>query len=67
MVSTTWAWIAVGLIAGFLLGFVPMWVRSRRSSRSLSEATDRSGLARTQNAHALGLVEQQLNLARMRW
>ena len=65
MVTTTWAWIVVGLIAGLLIGFVPMWVRSRRSSRSLSEATGQSVLARTQNAHALALAEQQLTLARM--
>jgi len=58
-------WIVVGLIAGFLLGFVPMWVRSRQSSRRLSEAMDQSDLARTQNALALAQVEQRLNLARM--
>jgi len=65
MNTLTWAWIAVGLIAGLLIGFVPMWVRSRRSSRSLSEATGQSDLARTESAHALGLVEQQLTLAKM--
>jgi hypothetical protein len=58
-------WIIVGLIVGFLLGIVPMWVKSRQSSRSFSEATDQSDLARTQNALALTLAEQQLNLARM--
>ncbi len=58
-------WLLAGLIAGFLLGFVPLWLRSRQSSRSLSEATDQSDLARTQNALASALAEQQLNLARM--
>ena len=51
-------WIIGGLIVGFLLGFVPMWVQSRQSSRRLSEATDQSDLALT-------LAEQQLSLARM--
>jgi len=58
-------WLLAGLIAGFLLGFVPMWLKSRQSSRSLSEATDQSDLARTHNALASALAEQQLNLARM--
>ena len=58
-------WIIVGLIAGLLLGFVPMWVMFRRRSTSLSKATDQSGLARTQNARASALAEQQLDLARM--
>ena len=42
-----------------------MWVQSRQSSKSFSEATDQSDLARTQGALALTRVEQQLNLARM--
>jgi hypothetical protein len=58
-------WIIVALIVGFLLGLVPMWVKSRQSSRSFSEATDQSDLARTRSALALTLAEQQLNLARM--
>ena len=58
-------WLLAGLIAGFLLGFVPIWLRSRQISRSLSEATERFELARTQDALALTRVEQQLDLARM--
>ena len=58
-------WILGSLIVGFLLGLVPMWVQSRQSSKSFSEATDQSDLARTQGALALTRVEQQLNLARM--
>ena len=58
-------WLLAGLIAGFLLGFVPLWLRSRQSSRSFSEATDQSELARTRSTLALTRAEQQLNLARM--
>ena len=58
-------WIVVALIVGFLLGLVPMWVKSRQSSRSFSEATDQSDLARTRSTLALTLAEQQLDLARM--
>ena len=58
-------WILGSLIVGFLLGLVPMWVQSRQSSKSFSEATNQSDLARTQSALALTRVEQQLNLARM--
>ena len=58
-------WIIVALIVGFLLGLIPMWVKSRQSSKSFSEATDQSDLARTQSALALTLAEQQLDLARM--
>ena len=57
-------WIG-GVIVGFLLGFVPMLVKCRQISRSLSEATDRLDLARTENALALTRAEQQLDLARM--
>ena len=58
-------WIIIGLIAGLLIGFVPMWVRSRQSFKSFSETMDQSDLARTQNTLALALAEQQLNLARI--
>jgi hypothetical protein len=58
-------WIIGGVIVGFLIGFVPMWVQSRQSSRRLSEATEQYDSAGTQNALALTLAEQQLNLARM--
>jgi hypothetical protein len=42
-----------------------MWVQSRQSSKSFSEAMDQSDSARTQIALALTQVEQQLNLVRM--
>ena len=58
-------WILGSLIVGFLLGLVPMWVQSRQSSKSFSEAADQSDLARTQSGLALTLAEQQLNLAGM--
>jgi len=55
------------VIVGFLIGFVPMWIASRRSSgrsaRNLSEATDKSDLAQTQNALASSVAEHQLGLA----
>lgn len=50
------------LIVGFILGFVPMWIRSRQS---LSTATDNSDLARTQNALASAVAAHQMELARM--
>ena len=50
------------LIVGFILGFVPMWARSRRR---LSTATDNSDLARTQNVLASAGAAHQLELARM--
>jgi len=50
------------LIVGFILGFVPMWARSRRR---LSTAADNSDLARTQNALASAGAAHQLELARM--
>jgi len=60
---------AVLLIVGFLIGFVPMWIVSRRSSgrsaRSLSEATDQSDLARTENTLASAVAARQLELARL--
>jgi len=57
------------LVVGILIGFVPMWIVSRRSSsqssRSLSEATDQSDLARTQNALASAVAARQLERATM--
>ena len=50
------------LIVGFILGFVPMWARSRRR---LSTAADNSDLARTQNVLASAGAAHQLELARM--
>ena len=37
------------LLLAFLLGFVPMWLKSRECSSSLSEAERQSSLARMQN------------------
>jgi len=38
------------LLVAFLAGFVPMWLRSRERSSSLSEAVRQSSLAKMQNA-----------------
>lgn len=40
------------LIVVFLLGFVPMWLKSRECSRNLSEAEHQLNLARLQNSLA---------------
>ena len=56
---------AVLLLIGFMLGFVPMWVKSRESASSLSEAASRAGLVRTQNTLTSAMAEHQLNLATM--
>ena len=56
---------AVVLLIGFAIGFVPMWLKSGESARSLSQATSRADLARTQNTLASAVAEQQLNLATM--
>jgi len=50
---------AVLLLIGFMLGFVPMWVKSRGSASSLSEAVDQSGLARMQNTLASAAIDAQ--------
>ena len=38
------------LLVAFLLGFVPVWLKSRESSGSLSEAERQSSLAKMQNS-----------------
>ena len=53
------------LLIGFLLGFVPMWVRSSERASSLSEATSRADLLRTQDTLASAVAAHQLELARM--
>jgi hypothetical protein len=53
------------LLIGFMLGFVPMWIKSRGSASSLSEATSQAGAVRTQNTLTLAVVEHKLNLATM--
>jgi hypothetical protein len=40
------------LLLAFLLGFVPMWLKSRTCSRSLVEAERQSSLARMENSLA---------------
>lgn len=56
---------AAVFLIGFLLGFVPMWVKSRESASVLAEATSRAGLVRTQNTLASAAATQQLELATM--
>jgi hypothetical protein len=48
---------AVLLLVVFLLGFVPMWLRSRECSSSLSEAERQLNLARIQNAVASAAID----------
>jgi acyl-CoA synthetase (AMP-forming)/AMP-acid ligase II len=45
------------LIAVFLLGFVPMWLKSRECSRNLSEAEHQLNLARIQNSLASAVID----------
>jgi hypothetical protein len=56
---------AIALLIGFLIGFVPMWVKSRASASGLSEATNRANLAQTQSTLASAAAAQQLELAVM--
>ena len=48
---------AVLLLVVFLLGFVPMWWKSRECSGSLSEAEQQLKLARIQNALASAAID----------
>jgi hypothetical protein len=48
---------AVLLLVVFLLGFVPMWLKSRESASRLSEAERHLNLARIQNALASAAVD----------
>ena len=45
------------LIVVFLLGFVPMWLKSRACSRNLSEAEHQLNLARIQNSLASAVID----------
>ncbi len=45
------------LLVAFLLGFVPMWWKSRVSSTSLSEVEHQLSLARLQNALASAAID----------
>ena len=48
---------AVLLLVVFLLGFVPMWLKSRESASRLSEAERHLNLAMVQNAMASAAVD----------
>ena len=48
---------AVLLLAAFLLGFIPMWWKSRECSGSLSEAEHQLSQARLQNALASAVID----------
>lgn len=48
------------LVTAFLLGFVPMWLKSRKCSRSLSEVERQLNLVRTQNALVSATIDAQL-------
>jgi hypothetical protein len=48
---------AVLLLVVFLLGFVPMWLKSRECSSSLSKAEHQLNLARIQNALASAAID----------
>ena len=50
---------AVLLLVVFLLGFVPMWLKSRESAGRLSEAERHLNLARVQNALASAAVDKR--------
>ena len=45
------------LLVVFLLGFVPMWLKSRESASRLSEAERHLNLARVQNALASAAID----------
>ena len=45
------------LLAAFLLGFIPMWWKSRECSSGLSEAEHQLSLARLQNALASAVID----------
>ena len=50
---------AVLLLVVFLLGFVPMWLKSRESASRLLEAERHLNLARVQNALASAAVDRR--------
>ena len=47
------------LLVAFLLGFVPMWLKSRECSSSLAEAKRQSSLARMENSLASAAIHAQ--------
>ncbi len=48
------------LLVAFLLGFVPMWLKSRKYSRSLYETERQLNLARTWNALVSAIIDARL-------
>jgi hypothetical protein len=48
---------AVLLLVAFVLGFVPMWLKYRECSASLSEAAQQLNLARIQNTLASAVID----------
>jgi hypothetical protein len=50
---------AVLLLIVFLLGFVPMWLKSREAAIRLSEAERHLNLAQVQNALATAAVDMR--------
>ena len=49
------------LLIAFLLGFVPMWLKSRQCFRSLYEVERQLNLARIQNALVSAIIEARLD------
>jgi hypothetical protein len=49
------------LLIAFLLGFVPMWLKSRKCFRSLYEVERQLNLARIQNALVSAIIEARLD------
>jgi hypothetical protein len=45
------------LLVAFLIGFVPMWLKSRECSSSLAEAKRQSSLARMENSLASAAID----------
>jgi len=45
------------ILVGFVLGFVPMWVKSRECSSALSDAAHQLNLARIQNTLASAVID----------
>jgi hypothetical protein len=50
---------AILLLVVFLLGFVPMWLKSREAAIRLSEAERHLNLAQVQNALATAAVDMR--------
>ncbi|MHB0857546.1 MAG: hypothetical protein ACYC5M_08250 [Anaerolineae bacterium] len=56
---------AAMLLIGFAIGYVPMWLGSRESAKTLSEATVRADLIGTQSMRASAVAAHDLALAGM--